>query len=112
MVFIHDFIVRKKKWLSEETFKNGAVLCQSIPGATTMQTATYVGLRTGGPIGALTALFAFGLPAFVLMVMLSAIYQRTQNLQQVISAFSGLHVIVTILMANATLNFSRSSIKN
>jgi chromate transporter len=40
--------VRKKRWLSDESFQDGAALCQSIPGATAMQTAAYVGLRAGG----------------------------------------------------------------
>jgi chromate transporter len=112
VAYIRDMAVRKKQWLSEETFQDGAALCQSIPGATAMQTAAYVGLRAGGPLGALAAFVGFGLPAFVLMVVLSAAYKAGPNLQPVLAAFRGLHVIVIAIIANAALNFGRSSVKN
>jgi len=112
VAYIRDMAVRKKQWLSEETFQDGTALCQSIPGATAMQTAAYVGLRAGGSLGALAAFVGFGLPAFVLMVGLSAAYQAARDLRPVLAAFHGLHVIVIAIIANAALNFGRSSVKN
>ena len=112
VAYIRDLAVRKRGWLSEEAFADGAALCQSIPGATAMQTAAYVGLRVRGARGALAAFVGFGLPAFVLMVVLSGVYAVSRDLQPVASAFRGLHVIVVALMANAVVTFGRSSIKN
>jgi chromate transporter len=112
VAYIRDLAVKNKRWLSKETFEDGVPLCQSIPGATAMQAAAYVGLRAGGPLGALAAFVGFGLPAFALMVALSAAYQAGQDLQWVLSAFRGLQVIVIALIANAALNFGRSSLKN
>jgi chromate transporter len=112
VVYIRDLAVKKRRWLSQESFEGGAALCQSIPGATAMQTAAYVGLRAGGPLGALAAFVGFGLPAFVLMVGLSAAYQAGRDLGPVLAAFRGLNVIVIAIIANAALNFGRSSIKN
>jgi chromate transporter len=112
VAYIRDLAVKKNAWLSEESFADGAALCQSIPGATAMQTAAYVGLRARGPVGALAAFLGFGLPAFVLMVALSAAYQAGHDLQLVLAAFHGLHVIVIAIIANAALNFGRSSIRN
>jgi ATP-dependent DNA helicase RecG len=51
VAYIRDLAVKEKHWLSQECFEDGAALCQSIPGATAMQTAAYVGLRSGGPLG-------------------------------------------------------------
>jgi len=112
VAYIRDLAVRKGRWLSEETFADGAALCQSIPGATAMQTAAYVGLRVRGVRGALATFVGFGLPAFVFMVVLSGVYAVSRDLQPVASAFRGLHVIVVALMANAVGTFGRSSIKN
>jgi len=112
VAYIRDLAVRKKHWLSQETFEDGVALCQSIPGATAMQTAAYVGLRAGGPLGALAAFVGFGLPAFVLMLMLSVTYQAGHDLQPVLAAFRGLHVIVIAIIANAIIGFGRSSIRN
>jgi chromate transporter len=112
VAYIRDLAVKRDRWLSQETFEDGAALCQSIPGATAMQTAAYVGLRAGGSLGALAAFVGFGLPAFALMVGLSAAYQAGRDLQPVLAAFHGLRVIVIAIVANAILNFGRSSIRN
>lgn len=47
---IKEMSVKRNRWLTEETFKDGVVICQSVPGATAMQMATYVGLRAGGGV--------------------------------------------------------------
>jgi len=112
VAYIGRLAVERRQWLTKESFESGVALCQSIPGATAMQTAAYVGLRAGGPRGALAAFAGFGLPAFSLMLALSAVYREGRDLQPVVLAFRGLQVIVVALVANAALNFGRSSIKN
>ena len=112
VAYIGRLAVEKKQWLTKESFEAGVALCQSIPGATAMQMAAYVGLRAGGPRGALAAFVGFGLPAFVLMVVLAAVYQQTRDLVPVLAAFHGLRVLVVALIANAALNFGLSSLRN
>ena len=75
------------------------------------QVAAYVGLRAGGAFGAVATYVDFGFPAFLLMVALAALYERTHDLAVVVSAFKGLQVIVVALVANATVSFGRSTIK-
>jgi chromate transporter len=112
VAYIRDLAVRKNHWVSSDSFADGTALCQSIPGATAMQAAAYVGLRARGAIGALATFVGFGLPAFILMTILSVVYAGTRDLQPVASAFRGLHVIVVALVANAVVNFGRSTIRN
>ncbi len=111
VAYIRRMTVKDKGWVKEDSFKKGIALCQTIPGATAMQAAAYSGLRAGGPWGAVAAYVAFGLPAFVLMATLSAMYIRAHDLPGVISLFSGLQVIVVALVANATINFGRRYLK-
>jgi chromate transporter len=110
--FIGELAVKKKGWLSEQSFADGTAVCQMIPGATAIQTAGYVGLRLRGSAGALAAFVGFGLPAFLLMLLLSVVYQASRDLQPVVSAFRGLHVIVVALVANATMTFARRRLTN
>jgi len=112
VAYIGRLAVEKKQWLTKESFESGVALCQSIPGATAMQAAAYVGLRAGGPRGALAAFVGFGLPAFVLMVVLAAVYHQTRDLAPVLAAFHGLHVVVVALIANAAFNFGLGSLRN
>jgi chromate transporter len=112
VAYIRDLAVKKRKWVSDDSFGDGVALCQSIPGATAMQAAAYAGLRAGGTFGAVASYVGFGLPSFVLMVLLSALYGKAHDLPAVVSLFTGLQVIVVALVANATINFGRSSIRN
>jgi chromate transporter len=112
VAYIRELSVMQKRWLDDRCFQNGVALCQSIPGATAMQTAAYVGVRSAGFWGGLASYIGFGLPAFVFMTVLSAAYGQTRDMRLVNSAFHGLQVIVVALVANATLNFGRSSVKN
>ncbi len=111
VAYIRELAVAKKRWLDDRCFQNGVALCQSIPGATAMQTAAYVGLRSAGFGGGLASYVGFGLPAFVLMTVLASAYGQTRDLRLINSAFHGLQVIVVALVANATVNFGRSAVK-
>jgi chromate transporter len=111
VAYIKELAVTRHGWLDQRSFRNGVALCQTIPGATAMQMAAYVGLRLRGLGGGLAAYAGFGLPAFALMLGLSALYQHTHTLPAAGSLFHGLRVIVVALMANATLNFGRSSLR-
>ena len=110
--YIRDLAVGKRGWVTEESFREGVALCQSLPGATAMQTAAYAGLRAGGGWGAVAAYAGFGLPAFFLMVVLSAMYHETRDLGPALAVFRGLQVIVVALVANAAWNFGRTSLKH
>ena len=111
VAYIRRMAVERKQWLDEETFQNGVGLCQTIPGATAMQVAAYVGFRARGTIGAGVSFIGFGLPAFLLMMTLSALYAYTHALPAVVSAFSGLQAIIVAIVANATVSFGRTSLK-
>ena len=111
IAYIRQMAVEKKRWLRADSFDDGVALCQAIPGATAMQTAAYVGLRVRGVAGAAVSFVGFGLPAFALMMVLSALYARTQNVPAIISAFSGLRAIIVALVANAAVSFGKTSLK-
>jgi len=77
-----------------------------------MQSSAYVGLRVRGVSGAAVSFIGFGLPAFLIMMALSALYMHTQNLPVIISAFNGLQAIIVSIVANAAITFGRTSIKS
>jgi chromate transporter len=112
IAYIKELAVYRNKWLDEETFKDGVSLCQSIPGATAMQMAAYVGLRSNGLIGALLSYTGFGLPAFTLMLILSVAYVNAHEIPFAVSLFKGLQVIVVAIIANATYSFGKGIFKN
>lgn len=112
IAYIRQKVVEEKKWLNGDSFRSGIAICQSIPGATAMQMATYVGLRKAGVLGALVSFLGFILPPFALMIALSVLYMKTHNLPQMISVFNGLQVIIVAIVANATLAVGLVSLKD
>jgi chromate transporter len=105
-------VVDQKGWLNSAVFDEGVALCQAIPGATAMQVTTCAGLRIRGAAGALAAFVGFGLPAFLLMMVLSALYVSTAALPPVKALFLALQAIVVALVAFATVSFGLISLRH
>jgi len=112
VAYIRKMAVMQKKWLDDESFYEGVVLCQTIPGATAMQTTAYVGLRTRGLPGAAVSFIGFGLPSFFIMMILSALYVHAHSLPIFVSAFAGLQAMIVAIVANATVSFGTTLLKN
>jgi len=110
--YIRRLAVERKRWLDGASFRDGLAFCQTIPGATAMQMSAYVGLKARGMAGAAVSFVGFGLPAFVLMMILSALYVRTHDLPAVVSAFNGLQAVIVAIVANAAVMFGRTSLRS
>ncbi len=110
IAYIRERAVERESWLTKETFQDGVALCQTIPGATAMQVSAYVGLRVRGVRGAVVSYVGFGLPAFLLMLLLSTVYARAHTLPVVIAAFSGLQALIVAVVANAAISFGRTTL--
>jgi chromate transporter len=111
VAYIRTMAVEEGKWLDPRAFGDGVALCQTIPGATAMQASAYVGFRVRGIAGAAVSFVGFGLPAFLLMVVLSAFYARSYTLPSVVAILNGLQVIVVAIVANAAVSFGKTSLK-
>jgi len=112
VAYLRKRVVDQKGWLNSAVFDEGVALCQAIPGATAMQVTAYAGLRIRGAAGALVAFVGFGLPAFLLMMVLSALYVSTSALPPVKALFLALQAIVVALVAFATVSFGRTSLRH
>jgi len=112
VAYIRKLAVERRSWMNSGDFGEGVAFCQMIPGATAMQTAAYVGLRVRGVAGAALSLIGFGLPAFCLMLLFAFIYVQTGALPAVVAIFSGLQAVVVAIVANATLSFGKTTLKN
>ncbi len=111
MAHIKELSVKRNAWISEERFRHGIALCQSIPGATVMQMAAYVGMSVRGLPGAFSSFVGFGLPAFLIMLAFSAGYADSHRLPTIVSLFAGLQVLVVAIIAHAAYLFARETIK-
>jgi chromate transporter len=108
---IRKHIVDKRMWLDGKSFDAGLALCQIIPGAIVMQLTAYIGLKLKGIKGSLVSFIGFGLPAFLIMFILSVIYKHSKNISGVEMVLSGLRVVIVSIVANAAFIFGKSNFK-
>lgn len=111
-VHIRKHVVDKRKWIDAENFDSGLALCQVIPGAIVMQLVAYIGLKIKGIPGAVISFFAFGLPSFLIMFLLSVLYEHSKNLSGVEAVLRGLRIIIVAIVANAAFIFGKKNISN
>ncbi|WP_035070011.1 chromate efflux transporter [Nitratidesulfovibrio termitidis] len=104
---VRTMVVERKGWMDEAAFRSGVALCQTVPGATVMQVASYVGLRLRGTPGMLAGFFGFTLPAFLSITVLSAMYWKNHELPGVMAAFIGLKAVTVALMVSGLLDFGQ-----
>lgn len=109
---VRKYVVDKRKWLDANTFDSGLALCQVIPGAIIMQLVAYIGLKLKGIRGAVVCFIGFGLPAFLIMFILSLLYKHTKNISGVELVLTGLRVIIVAIVANAAYIFGKKNFRN
>ena len=109
---IKETAVNRYGWVREGEFMRGVALCQLIPGATMVQIVTYIGYRMRGIWGALTAAVAFVLPAFIALLVLSALYFKFHTFWFIQALFKGLGAIVVAIILNACVTFGKSILKD
>ena len=112
IIQIKETAINRYGWVKEGEFMRGVALCQLIPGAIMVHIVTYIGYRVRGIWGALTAAVAFVLPAFVALLILSAIYFKFHGLWFIEPLFKGLGAIVIAILLNACITFGKSVLKD
>lgn len=107
----HEFI-EKKKWMDKDEFLNMVAVAESTPGPVAVNSATYLGYRVGGAVGAALSTLAVSIPSFVIIYIISLFFDRFLSLTYVAYAFKGIQVCVVYLIASAGVKMLRGLEKN
>ena len=100
-------LVAKRRWLRQDEFLDMTAIAESTPGPLAVNSATYVGYRLAGVGGAALATLAVCLPAFVIIYLISLVFDRFLSLTYVTYAFRGVQVAVVYLIATAGVRLFR-----
>ncbi len=68
--YFHNTLIRRLRWLDEDSFAELIALCQFLPGPSSSQVSIGIGLAKGGWPGAIAAWAGFTLPSAFAMTML------------------------------------------
>lgn len=107
---MHEFIVEKKKWVSDSRFMHALNYCMLLPGPEAQQLATYLGWLLHGIRGGLTAGVLFILPSVFILLGLSMVYVTYGNLPWVAALFYGLKPAIVAIVVVALLKIASKSL--
>jgi len=68
--YFHSTLIKRLRWLDEDSFAELIGLCQFLPGPSSSQVSIGIGLAKGGWPGAIAAWTGFTLPSALVMTML------------------------------------------
>ncbi|MFZ3373762.1 MAG: chromate efflux transporter [Desulfitobacteriaceae bacterium] len=106
---IQHEVVNVYHWLDDSQFRVGIALGQITPGPVVI-TATFVGYKVLGLLGALAATLGIFAPSFLLVVLVMPFYQRLREHAWVKVIFNGVLVAFVGLMLIVLFNMSKQSL--
>jgi len=108
--YMHRDLVEKRKWITEEDYKEGLALAQLAPGPLAAQLAIYIGYVHFRIWGATLAGVAFVLPSFVMVLVLGYAYVRAGGLPWMQAVFYGIGASVIGIIAVSSYKLSKKSL--
>ncbi len=111
IAIMHDELVEKKRWISNETFLHALSHCMFLPGPEAQQLAIYIGWKLHGKRGGIVAGTLFVLPSMFVLLALSVVYVRFGNLLWIAAMFNGLKPAVIALVIVALARVARRALR-
>ena len=93
--------VEKQGWITDEDILEIIAIAESTPGPIAINSATFVGYRTCGFLGAAASTFGVVLPSFAVILAISYVLEAFQELQIIRYAFNGIRAGVLALLFKA-----------
>ncbi|MDR3587530.1 MAG: chromate efflux transporter [Desulfosporosinus sp.] len=112
IAIMREYLVAKKKWLSDAKFMHALNYCMLLPGPEAQQLATYSGWLLHGTIGGLVAGILFVLPSMFILLALSLIYVTLGNIPLIHAMFDGLKPAVIAIIVTALMKISKKSLNS
>lgn len=104
IAIVQDECVEKKKWITEDEFATVLTIAESTPGPIAINCATYTGYAQGGILGSIAATFGVVLPSFVIIFLISTLFDNLLEIEVIANAFKGIQVGVGIIILRAGYN--------
>jgi len=94
-------VVEHRGWATEDELMDYYAVGQCTPGVIAVNTATFIGYKQRGVIGAIFATLGVVFPSLVIIITIAAFVSNFADLPAVKNAFAGIRVCVCVLIFNA-----------
>jgi len=111
IALMHQDLVDRRKWISEERFLHALNYCVLLPGPEAQQLAIYIGWLLHGTVGGLVAGTCFVLPSVVILLALSYTYVTWGTVPLVAALFYGLKPAVVAIVLEAVTRIGTRALK-
>lgn len=100
---IQNQIVENYQWITMKEFTDLITIAEMTPGPIAVNSATFVGIRVGGPLGAFVATLGCIFPSLFIVSILSFVYRKYKNLSAMQTILGVLRAVVVVLIAIACI---------
>ena len=112
IAIIERELVERKKWIEHEEFMDVIAIAESTPGPLAINSATYIGYKIGGVLGSVFATLGVVLPSFIIIYLISLVFDKFLSLVWVQYAFRGIQACVAFLILSAGFKMLKKLEKN
>ncbi|KAB2490547.1 chromate transporter [Priestia endophytica] len=106
---VHDEVVKKYKWMSDEEFSDVLALGNTLPGPINTKMAGYIGYRIGGVFGMINAVIATSVPTVILMILFLNLLYAYKDQPWVKGLSNAVLPVVGVMMLTLTWSFWKKS---
>ena len=105
-------VVETHKWATEQELLDYYAVGQVTPGIIAVNTATFIGYKEKGILGAIFATSGVVFPALIIIMSIAGFIDSFSDSNIVQHAFSGIRVAVGVLILNALVKMVKGSVKD
>ncbi|MEG2295278.1 MAG: chromate transporter [Oscillospiraceae bacterium] len=107
---IQKEVVEKQNWATEQEIMDIYAIGQCTPGVIAVNTATFIGYKQNGIMGAICATLGMITPSILIILVIASSLQNLMDFPIVSYAFSGIRVAVAVLVLDALIKLFRKSV--
>jgi chromate transporter len=109
---IQDEIVEKRKWATQEEVMDYYAIGQVTPGIIAINTATFIGYKRKGLLGALSATLGMVTPSVIIIGVIAAFLNNFAKEPIVQHALGGIRIVVVALILETVWGMLKKSVKD
>ena len=95
----------KRRLIEKEEISDIVAIAESTPGPIAVNSATFIGYRTAGILGAFAATVGVVLPSFLIILLIAFFLRRVMDYRIMQYAFFGIRAGVLALIVKAVISF-------
>lgn len=112
IAIMHKELVERREWIDEKSFLHALNFCMLLPGPEAQQLATYIGWRLHKIKGGIVAGAFFVIPSIFFLLILSFVYARYGNVNEVAAVLDGFKPIVVAIVVEALIKIGKRSLRS